>query len=219
MRTQEENKSISKIIDVPCTECKRATKHRVLTSIDLQEELHEVNYYTNYQIVQCQGCESISFRVLSVNTDNYFYDDVYDTMGLNETIVLYPDRNVGRAFIKDEYLLPPNIKRIYKETINALNNQQPVLGGIGIRALVETICKDKQANGKDLFHKINDLVTIGVLTTDGATILHKIRTLGNEAAHEVKPHEFEQLSLAMDVCEHLLQGVYILPEHAKETFI
>ena len=89
---------------------------------------------------------------------------------------------------------------------------------MGIRALVETICKDKQAKGKDLFNKINDLVTIGVLTSDGATILHKIRTLGNDAAHEVKPHKFEQLSLAMDVCEHLLQGVYILPDHTKETF-
>ncbi len=99
-----------------------------------------------------------------------------------------------------------------------MNNEQPVLAGIGIRALVERICKDKQAPGGNLVEKINDLVKLGVLTQDGATILHKIRTLGNDAAHEVKPHKPEQLRLALDVCEHLLQGVYLLPHHAKQTF-
>ena len=177
--------------------------------------------YTDYQIVQCQGCETVSFRVFSENSEDidFSYEEDGNTVGSPvQAVTLYPSRNEGRGVIKDDYLLPPKIQRIYKETINAFNNQQPVLGGMGIRALVESICKDKQAKGKDLFHKINDLVVIKVLTSDGATILHQIRTLGNDAAHEVKPHKFEQLSLAMDVCEHLLQGVYILPEHAKETF-
>jgi hypothetical protein len=46
----------------------------------------------------------------------------------------------------------------------------------------------------------------------------KIRTLGNDAAHEVKPHKPKQLSLALDVCEHLMKGVYLLPHYAEETF-
>lgn len=75
--------------------------------------------------------------------------------------------------------------------------------------------KERNANGKDLFEKINDLATQGVLTKDGADILHKLRVLGNKAAHEVKPHSTEQLNLSMDVIEHLLLGVYIFPYHAK----
>ena len=219
------NKTAGKIVDVSCLKCKRATKHKVLASSE--EEFAcmgtDDNFYayTDYQIVQCQGCETVSFRVFSENSEDidFSYEEDGNTVGSPvQAVTLYPSRNEGRGVIKDDYLLPPKIQRIYKETINAFNNQQPVLGGMGIRALVESICKDKQAKGKDLFHKINDLVVIKVLTSDGATILHQIRTLGNDAAHEVKPHKFEQLSLAMDVCEHLLQGVYILPEHAKETF-
>jgi hypothetical protein len=60
------------------------------------------------------------------------------------------------------------------------------------------------------------LVTKGVLTANGAATLHKVRTLGNKSAHEVEPHTSEQLGVAMDVCEHLLQDVYIIPHLAKK---
>jgi hypothetical protein len=110
------------------------------------------------------------------------------------------------------------VGRIYEETIKAMNNDQAVLTGIGIRALIETVCRDKAAAGANLLKKIDSLVKLGVLSPEGAAILHKVRTLGNQAAHEVKPHKPEQLALAMDVVENTLQSVYILPHHAKNTF-
>lgn len=219
-RTLDINKTASTVVDVPCTECKRSTKHKILASVDLDGEdwygQNSVQYEVHHQVVQCQGCETMSFRVISMNSEDF--DVVDNHFECVESVTLYPSRNEGRTPIKDTYLLPPNVQRIYEETIKAMNNDQPVLAGIGIRALVETICKDKQAIGHNLVKKIDALVTIGVLTADGATILHKIRTLGNDAAHEVKPHKSDQLALALDVCEHLLQGVYLLPHYAKQTF-
>jgi hypothetical protein len=205
---------------VSCGQCKRKTNHVVLVSADLSgtEEMghdYEVHWSSNHQIVQCLGCDTISFRKANHNSqdspiqigpDEWEYD-IYEE--------LYPNRNEGRVPIKDFHLLPVDIERIYAETLKAMNGDQPVLSGIGIRALIETITKERSANGKDLIKKINDLVTQGVLTKDGADILHKLRVLGNNAAHEVKPHSADQLNLAMDVIEHLLQGVYILPHHAK----
>ena len=87
-----------------------------------------------------------------------------------------------------------------------------------MRALIETICKEKGTAGKYLNNKIDDLVKKGFLTPVGAKTLHKIRTLGNDAAHEVKPHSEKQLSLAMDVAEHLLDEVYILPKQIDDEF-
>jgi hypothetical protein len=220
--TREVNKTAGNMLDVPCGECKRKTKHKVLASSELEGEEwsgdnYSVGYWVNHQIIQCQGCETTSFRMSSSDTGDYeFVDD--QTVEYNESVELFPSRSVGRAPTKDMHLLPVNVQRIYEETVKAMNNDQPVLAGIGIRALVETVCKDKQAHGKNLVQKIGSLVTLGVLTQDGATILHKIRTLGNNAAHEVKPHKPEQLGLALDVCEHLLQGVYLLPHHASKTF-
>jgi hypothetical protein len=219
-RTLDINKTAGTVIDVPCTECKRSTKHKVLASADLDVEEwygnNSLQYDGHHQIIQCQGCETTSFRIVSTNSEDY--EPVDDHFVCVESETLYPSRNEGRTPIKDTHLLPPNVQRIYDETIKAMNNDQPVLAGIGIRALVETICKDKQATGQNLFDKINDLIKIGVLTADGAAILHQIRTLGNDAAHEVKPHKAEQLLLALDVCEHLLQGCYLLPYYAKQTF-
>lgn len=178
------------------------------------------DYYqwnNEYQIIQCLGCETVSFRQTHENSEDYYQvgPDEYEHA---VSVDIYPNPEEGRNLIEDDYLLPTNLHRIYSETIKSINNGQDVLTGIGIRAIVETTCKDKNASGKDLYEKINDLVTQGVLTKDGADILHKLRTLGNEAAHEVKPHDKVQLGLALDVIDHLLQGVYILPYHAKAKF-
>jgi hypothetical protein len=51
-----------------------------------------------------------------------------------------------------------------------------------------------------------------------ASILYKIRTLVNNAAHEVKPHSEKQLGLTLDIVEHLLKDVYILPKLAESEF-
>jgi Domain of unknown function (DUF4145) len=218
---REINKTIDKVIDVPCNECDRVNKHRILASVSVDGEdwygENSVQYWDEYQIILCQGCETTSFRISSTNSEDWDFVDA-DKVVYNKTINLYPSRDVGRNPIKDSHLLPSNVQRIYEESIKAMNNEQPVLAGIGIRALVETICKDKQAEGYGLDKKIDNLVTKGVLTAEGATILHKIRTLGNNAAHEVKPHTADQLGLALDVCEHLLQGVYLLPHFASKTF-
>jgi len=69
-----------------------------------------------------------------------------------------------------------------------------------------------------LVQRIDGLVSQGVLSLEGSKILHKIRTLGNDAAHEVKPHNENQLGVALDVCEHLLQDVYVLPQQAARAF-
>lgn len=114
--------------------------------------------------------------------------------------------------------MPQKVALIYKETILALTNHSPILAGIGLRVLLEAVCKEKDAKGKDLFEKIDSLVASKVLTPMSATILHKIRTLGNLAVHEVQPHTEKQLSLAMDIIEHLLKDVYILPMQANSEF-
>lgn len=209
-------------ISVSCGVCKRATNHLVLASADIRgsddwEHGQSVDWGVDHQVVQCLGCDTISFRKSSHSSEDYIQVS-HDEWELDELIELFPNRNDGRIALKDVELLPTDVERIYLETLKAINGTQPVLAGIGVRALIETISKERKANGKDLLGKINDLVTQGMLTKDGADILHKLRVLGNDAAHEVKPHSADQLSLALDVVEHLLQGVYILPHHAKQKF-
>lgn len=169
----------------------------------------------NYQIVQCQGCDSISFRFGHSDSETFLYDEENNEIIHTESVELYPSRVAGRHKLRQAHFLPQAVSRIYDETHSALSNKQPILAGVGIRALVETVCNEKAAVGYSLENKIDDLVTKGVLTQTGAETLHSMRILGNEAAHEVKPHSEETLNLAMDVVEHLLNDVYILPAATK----
>jgi hypothetical protein len=213
--TIELNKSQGREHLVPCQKCNGETYHKVLISADLGGGDSSWGYYyeERYQVIQCQGCRKLSFRKSQTNSEDSVEDEEGETLYvLHEE--LYPSRVTGRHKLSDAYLLPFPIVKIYEETYYAICNKQPILAGIGIRALIEAVCKEKAAQGKNLEDKIDSLVTIGVLTKDGADILHSLRILGNLAAHEIKPHSEQTLSIAMDVVEHLLIGVYILPKVA-----
>jgi Domain of unknown function (DUF4145) len=214
------NKTQGEVYCVRCLRCTGETEHSVLTSVDIDgedgTEPHILTWTKEYQVIQCLGCKTLSFRKdHSHDAEDYDYwgDDgpVYPN---NEE--LYPSRIRGRMLA--DYFLPKDVSQIYDETLLAVNNSAPILAGIGMRALLETVCKEKHADGSNLFKQIDDLTAKGILTPTAAKILHKIRTLGNASAHEVKPHSDKQLGIAMDIIEHLLKDVYILPKQVESEF-
>ena len=213
----EYNKSQNREFRIACSRCHGKTRHKVLISVDVSGEDREwgIWYDEHYQILQCQGCEDIAFRKSHTNSEAAVMDEKGDLIqDVKEEI--YPSRVAGRHKLSHIHFLPSIVCGIYEETHSALCNKQPVLAGIGIRALIETICKDKKADGANLEKKIDGLVGLGVLTGDGAKILHSLRILGNQAAHEVTPQSEDTLGIAFDVVEHLLNGVYVLPKVAQK---
>ena len=208
----EVNKTQHEEHKIQCSKCHNDTLHEVVFSVDITGEngYDAITYWESYQIVQCKGCKTISFRKNSKNTEDkeYYEDEEY----LVDHEDIYPGRISGRGKIKNYWRLPSVVRQVYEETITALSYKLTILGGIGIRTLLDTICREKQAKGKDLKEKINDLVNIGVLTNDGATILHSLRDMGNNAAHEAKPPDSYTLDISIDIVESLLQNVYIFPK-------
>jgi hypothetical protein len=205
-----------------CMKCTGRTEHIVMVSVDQNGEEDQgswtYEWNNNFQIVQCCGCKSISYRSAHINSEDYVQTskDDSDSQVFEE---LYPSRVDGRKSLEEFYhYLPAKVQRVYRETHTAISNSSSVLAGIGLRALIETICKENKAQGTNLYKKIDALVEQSVLTPSGARILHKIRTLGNDAAHEVIPHNSKQLGLAMDVIEHVLREVYILPSQVQSEF-
>lgn len=216
------NESQNIEINLPCLKCTGKTAHKVLVSVDVRGEETDggcsIQWCDDYQVVECAGCKNKSFRNVSSNSEDH-YQVGENEWEHDELVNIYPSRIEGRKTLEiDEHYLPNKVRGIYRETNQALNNNSPILAGIGLRALIETICKEKSAEGGNLFRKIDDLVVKQILTPAGCTILHKIRTLGNEAAHEVKPHSEKQLALAMDVVEHVLNDIYILPMKVEKEF-
>jgi transcription elongation factor Elf1 len=210
-----------------CPTCgKEGQSIEILSSIkkEGQEDCGNGNFVDwgeRYQVVKCNGCETVFFRRTQWNSEDvdYYYGANGETvMTYNVTETLFPEAKVERRLIRDFYLLPERLQNIYNETALAINSNQPIHTGVGIRAILETICKDKQAEGNNLDSKINSLLEMGVLSKNGAGLLHKLRILGNASAHEVKPHSNLQLELALEVLDNLLLNVYILEHHSKTAF-
>lgn len=228
----EYNKTNNKIIKVFCSRCENNTKHKVLTSIN--EEGSEIfksefslYWITDFEIVKCLGCESLSFRTCSINSETE--DELWDPI---PTISVYPKRGSEILQIKSYLNIPVNLKRIYKETIDSFNNDNLTLCGAGVRALVEGLCKENhitggivenQNNGKysekrktNLQGKINGLAEEGKLTEKSAELLHEHRYLGNTAIHDLSIPSKEDLSLAIEILENVLDSLYEMPDKGSQ---
>jgi hypothetical protein len=133
---------------------------------------------------------------------------------LHEEEEIYPNRLPYSPKIDDYHFLPPKIQKIYEETHSAFNCKLYILTGVGIRILVEAVCKERSATGHNLKRQSDSLVSQGVSTTEGAEILHSTRLLGNRAAHEAEALDQSILRTALSIAEFLLLSVYIIPAKA-----
>jgi hypothetical protein len=194
-----------------CEDCGRETNHDVIHDYEIGEN-DEYYWHSTYQIIRCCGCDTISFREETITEDDY--DPFTGKPG--PAIKLYPPRIAGRKPLDNNYHLPTNIRRIYREVLSTLNNSSVILAAIGLRTLIEAICIDQEVKGKNLEKKIDGLHTQGILSEKQAKILHTHRFLGNVATHEITAAKPVELVTALDIAETLLKTIYILPELEKE---
>lgn len=200
---------------IACVNCDNETYHRVLQSVNIVETNEMVTFVCNYEIVSCQGCKGTSFRKSWFFSEDMDYDETGEPV-YNETVKLYPSRIAGRKPLKNTHLLPKEVLEIYEETHAASLARFNILTGIGIRALVEIICKKEGAKGKVLTKKIDDLVTKGILSQSQVKAIHKTRILGNKSAHKVTAASDESIDIAIDIVESLILNVYIIPHKAEK---
>ncbi|MUK78959.1 DUF4145 domain-containing protein [Aliivibrio fischeri] len=217
------SRNINKIIKITCSHCNGDRNHLVVsgTQVDGKDYHSPEDYFgwmEEYEVIQCQGCENVAFRKTYEDEESRHWDEELQTEVYYKTIKVYPKPDGRVHGIKDKHLLPSKLLRIYAETLESLNNDHTVISGIGIRAIVETVCKDGGTTSRDLYGRINELKDSNVLSTSGAEILHKLRVLGNNAAHDVEPQSISQLKLAFDVIDNVLHSVYILPKQTAAAF-
>lgn len=213
-----------------CSQCNRETNHSILHKIKKSYNDDEAGIWAEgtWQIIECKGCEDVSFREVWVNSEDA---DPYDGK-LFENIKLYPIRGKETLPIKPFYNVPYKVRSIYREMIDAFNNGLFVLCSAGLRATIEGICISEsifdgpvefEKNGttvikrkKDLQGKIGGLFEKGLLTKYHTEILHEHRFLGNEALHSLDQPTKEELKIAIEIVDHTLDNLYELTEKVSD---
>lgn len=189
-----------------CVVCNRSTFHSVIHSLD--EKTGSPEYDAHYQLIECRGCGTKSFRYSDRSPLNGFLPD---GSGFIEREHLFPPRHLTRKPI-DLNWLPIEVRRIYGEVHRALRSELRTLAAIGIRATIETLCNQKKIAAGNLFNRIEALQKEGFITAEQKNGLHAERLMGNDAAHEIAEPSDDELEGAMDVLDAILETVYILPK-------
>lgn len=206
-----------KEIWAPCATCGRLTAHEALSQVDVGDASpdDDIQWHSELYTIKCGGCKTVSFCEESTNSEDCYQGE---DGGIEYAVTqkVYPGRVAGRPLLDGYYRLPHGVAQIYKQTHEAICYKENILAGIGLRAIVEAVCEEKAATGSDLVKRIDDLINKGVTTPSGASILHNIRLMGNASAHEVKANSEEELTTALEVVEHLLLGVYLIPQKADK---
>ncbi|QQS03894.1 MAG: DUF4145 domain-containing protein [Fibrobacterota bacterium] len=224
------------ILKSQCRECKRSTNHKVLElhieDGKLEDEVNNTfDFHNQYSIVKCMGCDCVSY--ISELWDSEMLPD-------QDGVALYPESHEQKRGIyfreplswDKAIYIPDRIKKVYKEVINTFNDKSHLLCSVGIRAVIEAICVEKNITegpieipsstnpspktSTNLQAKINGLASKGLLSPEHAEILHEHRFLGNEAVHEFTHPNRDVLSLAIDIIEHTFDNLFEIPEKGKE---
>lgn len=212
-----QQKRVGTKIKSQCALCARETNHVVLYQFDCRHDDPDdesgIWGETQHIICQCQGCDSVTYRLEDYFSENYSYTHRGEVELVPE-IEIYPSRLPERKKLDGYQHAPRNIVTIYNETYSALCNTNKVLSGIGIRAIIEAVCKAVGASGPTLQKKIDKLHEGSHITENERDYLHDLRFMGNDAAHEIKAHDMDDLLAALEIAEHLIKRIYILPKIA-----
>lgn len=206
-----------------CNTCKLSSNQEILFSHEETYRDDDGDFFGSVksQILKCSGCDTVSFREVSWNTEDYDPE----TKKAIPTIRCYPLSEKSALPTKPFLNVPRKIRGIYTETVDAYNRNSRILCAGGLRAAIEGICGEKgvidglvdrpkpgglvatkrQAN---LEGRINGLQERGVITEGLRESLHENRVFGNEALHELDAPDREELAIAVDLLEHTLEHVF-----------
>ena len=207
--------AISQERQLRCSICQVQTRHQVLAEHDTGWTLGEdtdIHWRTTAMFLHCKGCGEPTLEIC-----RYSSEDEIDGEGNSiPRVKLYPQRRDDLDEITglDIIRLPHQVRAFYGETLNAIHNDLPLLATAGIRATLEALCDNKQANGGDLKERISDLVKKGLIASQQEEYLQTQRMIGNDAVHSFVSQPMPVIKVSLKILQNLLRAVYHLPAYA-----
>ncbi len=161
--------------------------------------------YFNYQMYACPICGRVTFfqQYWDIAQSYNLNDDTAEEI-IDEEI-LYPINTFQVDY------LPPKVKEAYEAALKTKNIDSAVCV-MALRRTLEIICKEKGAEGHNLWHNIEFLSKKGILPAELKHASTITKTYGNMGAHDadilINSIELEQI---IEFVKYILEYLYILP--------
>ena len=174
-------------------------------------------YYDMTIVLFCPVCKS--YNIINAYWDHSYGNkssvdeyDIYNGDNVEEKH-LYP--NSSNLIKEKSKFLPDTVLNNFSSSIELKNvDKESCL--MKLRKTLEMICEDKKASGNNLYDKIENLSSIGVLpsTLNSASTL--ARKLGNIGVHDADINiSKEELENVIELVEYIIRYIYVLPKEIE----
>ncbi len=207
------NAGMASVLTSHCNTCLGDTRHRLLRRFkskwDQGDDIVEpyLNGTTTYEMLKCEGCDTVSLRRLSYCEQS------------GDTEVSYFPPTVQRQEPKWINHLSDrkgsNRRRLLRQVYIALNNNCPLLAVMGIRALIENVMIDKVHDQGSFADNLTEFENRGYVTHRQRAQLNSVLELGHATIHRSFSPNADAVEFALDFTENLLQSIYVHAAKAK----
>ncbi|MDF2659196.1 MAG: hypothetical protein K0Q94_1987 [Paenibacillus sp.] len=220
-----------------CEQCNRKAVHQeVVEPYERKSGFDEdIQWFEEYYIAKCRRCDRITF-VKRYGEEETWADNACGDRVYTYTYTLYREATVDKQRRKKKYFehIPDSIQELYGDVIDTYNNRNLlILCPVGLRMVIEAICKEKRfdfellflANGVPvlddegqqmyrfltLSEMIKKLHDSGYITLIQAEVLQLINEMGNDADYEITKDDDEMVGAVIEVLESMLYSIYVAP--------
>lgn len=203
------------LMQAHCNTCGGSRHHHVLFERQQpwQDDQYSIHGANEYYVLECAGCQEI--RLLHT----HWFSEETDPDGnpiLNENY--YPPA-IARPVPDWVTLLDRewHVTKLLHEIYSALQNNQPALAAMGLRAVIEAIMISRTGDNGSFKENLKRFEGEGFISRIQNEALTAALEVGHASIHRGHiPSEFE-LQTALEVTENLLHLIEVLGDQAKRS--
>lgn len=204
-----------------CNKCGGPREHKILHEHKTKGEelVHEdifIYWGETYRLLQCAGCENISMREDSWNSENTSYEGapIITTKFLPPRIFRPKPKWMDDA----EYIsnCPDLIQSLLKETYICLQNDCRSSSAMCVRAIFEAMMIDKIGDQGAFAANIGEFEKQGYISKKQKEIIEPVLEAGHASIHRGYIPKIDQLITLVDVAESIVSVVYVQAEKAAD---
>lgn len=150
-----------------CDNCGNETNHGIIAKYEEKSNpLDDFQWFRNYYIVQCLGCDNKAFVSIYGDEDCWEYDDDGERIWTDVCTVHHENGSTTYEPSKEDlpplkdysprtaikfYNVPTEIEKLYKQVVDVYNYDFLLLCSAGIRTLIEAVCRELSIGGGVLY--------------------------------------------------------------------
>jgi hypothetical protein len=209
-----------------CNKCHSNTNSDILWEIEdrqtsEEEDGNHLLQLDQYQIIKCQGCDRVSFRLIS----NGEYKNG------TESVEIYPAEIIRQkpkwlgvftfgVKLKGDGIEFDKKHEYLNEIYLAINNGCNRLAILGIRSLLEHVMIESIGSDKGGFQKnLEAFQSGGHISAVQKNTLMDILELGHAVTHRSYRPKYQEVEVFLDIVEHCIQAIYIHSTKAQNIKI